>query len=320
VLQAAKDVCLAAAHDVTRQRCVRIIEAASASSSLRDIASSAALTPGLLTMRSVRAVNAVLAALGRPAVGGLDAPSLKTAGFSAAEAKAAGCDWLTIKAAGFSAAEAKAAGCDLASARAAGYDHPSLKAAGFDLAAFRAAGYDWSTIRAARFSAAEAKAAGCDLASARAAGYDPPSLKAAGFDLAAFRAAGYDWSTIRAAGFSAAEAKAAGCDPASPLQRDGPYIYMSLHSHKVDDRTCVRDGYKPVHVPSGWEIAPGDADDIRVCAAHPWQSDFLVFSNGDLYGTAMCSDPSYIGATLNSSKNLNFFTPENREKIGRRLP
>jgi hypothetical protein len=95
---------------------------------------------------------------------------------------------------------------------------------------------------------------------------------------------------------------------------------MSLHSHKVDDRTFVGDGRKPVHVPSGWEIAPGDADDIRVCGAHPWQSGYLIFSNGDVYGTALCPTPSDIGATLNPSKNLNFFTPENREKILQRPP
>ena len=79
-----KDVFLAAADDVTRQRCVRIIEAASAggaSSSLPDIAASAALTPGLFMMRSLPAVNAVLAALGRPAVKALDLPSLDAAGW-----------------------------------------------------------------------------------------------------------------------------------------------------------------------------------------------------------------------------------------------
>ena len=83
---------LAAADDVTRQRCVRIIEAASAggASSLPDIASSAALTPGLLMMRSVRAVNAVLAALDRPAVKALDAQTLKAAGFDLAAFRAAG--------------------------------------------------------------------------------------------------------------------------------------------------------------------------------------------------------------------------------------
>jgi hypothetical protein len=95
---------------------------------------------------------------------------------------------------------------------------------------------------------------------------------------------------------------------------------MSLHSHKVDDCTRVEDGDKPVHVPSGWEIAPGDADDARVCAAHPWQSLFLVFSNGDSYGTAIAPDPFFIGATLNPSKDVNFFTPENRAKMWQRQP
>jgi hypothetical protein len=94
---------------------------------------------------------------------------------------------------------------------------------------------------------------------------------------------------------------------------------MSLHSHKVDDHTSVFDGEKPVHVPSGWEIAPGDADDIRVCRAHPWQSWLLVFSNGDVHWTAMSYDSSFAGATLNPSKNLFFFTPENREKMWQRL-
>jgi hypothetical protein len=145
LLQGAKDVCLAAADDVTRQRCVRIIEAASASSSLLDIASSAALTPGLFMMRSVRAVNAVLAALGRPAVGGLDVPSLKAAGCNSAVCRAAGYDCSSIRAAGFSAAEVKAAGCDLLFTQAGGYDLISLVLAyGYD--AVKAAGCDVSCI------------------------------------------------------------------------------------------------------------------------------------------------------------------------------
>jgi serine/threonine protein kinase len=134
-----KDVCLAADRDVTRQRCMRIIEAASAggaSSSLPDIALYAALTP-VLFMRRVRAVNAVLAALDRRSVGELNALSFKEAGLDAAICRAAGCDWSTIRTVGFSAAEVKAAGCDLASAKAAGYDHvPSLVVAyGYDAVA-----------------------------------------------------------------------------------------------------------------------------------------------------------------------------------------
>ncbi len=63
---------------------------------------------------------------------------------------------------------------------------------------------------------------------------------------------------------------------------------------RVDDRTVVQDGRQPLHVPAGWQIADGTADDIRVCGAYPWQSHGLVFANGNVYGTA-CSDPSHIG-------------------------
>jgi hypothetical protein len=83
---------------------------------------------------------------------------------------------------------------------------------------------------------------------------------------------------------------------------------MTLHSHKIADRRLVGDGHNPSQVPAGWQIAVGDADDIRVCGAHPWQSHYLVFANGDIYGTAMCSNPSYIGknSLLQNRKNLNF--------------
>jgi hypothetical protein len=83
---------------------------------------------------------------------------------------------------------------------------------------------------------------------------------------------------------------------------------MTLHFHKVDDRTRVYDGDKPSQVPAGWQIAVGDADDVRVCGAHPWQSHYLVFADGDVYGTAMCPTPSNIGKSslLQNRKNLNF--------------
>ena len=86
-LQAPKGVVLAAADDATRQRCVRVIQAASAGggcSSLQDIASAVALTRDLIGMQSLPAVNAVLAALGKAAAKGVDAKSLKGAGFDVA--------------------------------------------------------------------------------------------------------------------------------------------------------------------------------------------------------------------------------------------
>ncbi len=69
---------------------------------------------------------------------------------------------------------------------------------------------------------------------------------------------------------------------------------------------------------AGWQIARGDADDVRVCGAHPWQSWYLVFANGDRYGTAMCNAPSHIGACARraaaaTAKNMKF-SPHARQQ------
>jgi hypothetical protein len=60
---------------------------------------------------------------------------------------------------------------------------------------------------------------------------------------------------------------------------------MTLHFHKVDDRTVAQDGRQPLPVPAGWQIAEGDADDIRVCGEHPWQSSCLSFRDTKIYRT-----------------------------------
>ena len=78
---------LAAADDVTRQCCMRAIQAASAggaSSYLHDIASSAVFTRGLMNIKSISAIKAVLAALGVA----MDHPSVKAAGFDLPSFKA----------------------------------------------------------------------------------------------------------------------------------------------------------------------------------------------------------------------------------------
>ena len=114
--QAPKGVFLAAADDVTRQRCVRAIQAASAGggcSSLQDIASAVALTRDLIKMQSLPAVNAVLAALGKAAAKGLDANSLKKAGFDLSSLVRAGFDLSSLVKAGFDAAALKGAGFSL---------------------------------------------------------------------------------------------------------------------------------------------------------------------------------------------------------------
>ena len=131
-LQAPRDVCLSAADDVTRQRCVRAIQAASAGvSSLQDIASAVALSRDLIGMQSLPAVNAVLAALGKAAAKGLDVNSLKDAGF----------DCSSLVRAGFVLSSLVRAGCDLSSLVRAGFDAAALKGAGFSIRDITFAGY-----------------------------------------------------------------------------------------------------------------------------------------------------------------------------------
>jgi hypothetical protein len=96
---------------------------------------------------------------------------------------------------------------------------------------------------------------------------------------------------------------------------------MTLHFRKIGDRTHLSDGMHPLHVPVGWQIADGNDDDARVCGAHDWQSSYLIFANGDAYGTNGMSH--YKGAAQCCSgdelQKIKFcLTPENREKISRR--
>jgi hypothetical protein len=70
---------------------------------------------------------------------------------------------------------------------------------------------------------------------------------------------------------------------------------MTVHRHKVDGTAIVHDGNQQCEVPDGWIIAVGDEDDIRVCGAHPWQVEWLLFENGFPYGTAACDDYRYKG-------------------------
>jgi hypothetical protein len=72
--------------------------------------------------------------------------------------------------------------------------------------------------------------------------------------------------------------------------RVGSFFYTTAHSHKHDDCNVVRDGCVPVEMPDGYEVAPGDANDMCVCAEHPWQSYCLVFADGDLAATDLCPE------------------------------
>ena len=65
-------------------------------------------------------------------------------------------------------------------------------------------------------------------------------------------------------------------------------MYASAHLHAVDGAAIIEDGDRFVDIGHvGFEIAPGDEDDIRVSNMHPWGSEWLVFSDGSSSATAL---------------------------------
>ncbi len=66
------------------------------------------------------------------------------------------------------------------------------------------------------------------------------------------------------------------------------------NSRWVDSSTLLLNGDQFVDIFPGFEVAVGDADDISATAAHPWQSDYLIFADGSCCGTA-AGNSSHIG-------------------------
>jgi hypothetical protein len=119
LLQSSRDVFLAADDDITRQRCLQIMQIACAgdtSSTLQSIASTAALTRNLFCLKSVAAITAVFAALrvdmndsSLRAVN-FDFSLLKEFQFEARDLRTVGFNCADLQDAGFNARELKAAG------------------------------------------------------------------------------------------------------------------------------------------------------------------------------------------------------------------
>ena len=241
-------MCLAAADDATRQRCVRALQAAGAgnfSSSLQHIASTVALKRSLFGMRSVAAITAALTALR------IDVNQQSLA--------------------------------------AANFNFSLLKALHFDPSHLRAGGFDAGTLKAYGCTAEELMPLyGLNLAALVKLGYNVKQLKAAGFGqeevLNEFFCNGghADFSFVRGFACIPRAFCFTGNDPPFPLsiQRDGAYLYASLHMHKVNDVTKVEDGDQLAEVASGWAIAPNEPDVIRVCGMYKWQTCILVLDDG----------------------------------------
>ena len=75
--------------------------------------------------------------------------------------------------------------------------------------------------------------------------------------------------------------------PHTPQRHKNGYIYAVAQVHDVDCCDLIGDGKNWVYIDHGFEVAPGDADDIEVANAYPWGSRFLVFSDGAYADTAM---------------------------------
>jgi hypothetical protein len=90
---------------------------------------------------------------------------------------------------------------------------------------------------------------------------------------------------------------------------------MTLHKRKVNDDNIQRTGEEPLEIPQGWAIAVGDADDVRVCGTHAWQSDFLVFRDGRSFGTLAHPQPSRIGDCSCCAYMVMFLTNDQESKI-----
>ena len=81
------------------------------------------------------------------------------------------------------------------------------------------------------------------------------------------------------------------------MQRYKGYTYATAHVRSVDCRDHIYDGKTIVDIDAGFEVAPGDANDILVANAHPWGSYDLVFSDGAAAAAAMmvAENPSLKG-------------------------
>jgi hypothetical protein len=75
------------------------------------------------------------------------------------------------------------------------------------------------------------------------------------------------------------------------------FIYASAHVRDVDGQNHIEDGWMPVGIDAGFEVAPGDAIDVEVANAHAWGSLALIFSDGTRAWSALglAENPSLKG-------------------------
>ncbi len=118
--------------------------------------------------------------------------------------------------------------------------------------------------------------------------------------------------------------------PHTPQRHNG-YIYAVAHARDVDYHDLIEDGDTFVDIDAGFEVAPGDANDIEVANAYPWESRFLVFSDGACAATAVsiaenrsrkgmsCNILNWIPATKSHIRIGSIWNGENLLRRGARV-
>ena len=202
LLWQARTVFLAAADDRTRERCVRMIQAASAdiiSSSIPDLASTVILSRDLLAMKSIAAIKAGLAALGVD----VSEQCLKLVKFPFSSLKHFGFDLRQLISEGFDAATMKHAGFTAAEMTAAKFDLPLLVAGGYSVKELRSAGFAALQLKGAGCSAQQMKDGGIPIADMiELHGLDCAKLVKLGYQRAVIEEAGFSFDDIICAGLS----------------------------------------------------------------------------------------------------------------------
>jgi hypothetical protein len=261
--QAANDVVLAAADEVTRQRCMRIIQAASQTareSSLEHIVSAVVLTRNLFCMKSAVALKFVLDASGitisKPSLDACNFPYhfLREFRFDATDLKVVGFDAVCLRLAGFDVFQLKVADYDAESLHGAGFDLTELAATN-DIPWLIAGGINAWELSARNFTALQFRESGCHIkhimsekkplwtCTSKLYPFSVDEVLKAGYELSSMVEAGWPVSDMQKAGLTASQLKDAGSS--AQQLRDGGYPAIDVKNlFCLDISSMLNLGYR----------------------------------------------------------------------------
>jgi len=254
---------LAAADEATRQRCIAAIRAVAGAGQRANVyaspiqpqhvAATAALTNTLFGMKSVRALTAAWSALGQP----LTFANLEAAKFRF-DVLCSIAHQPQLK----SNEQHKYRVSIISELRNAGFDGQCMEKAGFIVSDLKRGGYDLASLKN-YFSLEHLKMGRNFLSKEPFFGFSNEELILAEHPQATLRHRSFVYATL------------------------GARIVKSEEGHNYgygeflkDEEGQVRaEGKQLFEMPSGWELAPADADASHVCRAHSWQCSTLYLAD-----------------------------------------